>query len=627
MGARMAGWRTGVARRAILTGALALLPALTACDDDPAGLGEREVRTVEVGPAGQAVVVGDTVRFTATARAADGSTVDDVQVQWTTGDDEVATVTGQGGTALVRAVGVGNVLVKASAGGRWGMVYLSVAEAPPVPVTIEITPSAPTVEVGGEIILTAVLKTAEDEVVEGHEITWSSQRPWIAAVQEGDVPGQVVVTALQPGAATIVARGAGLENGMQVTVTSPEPVAATLEVTPAAATVPEGQEIALQAVLRAADGSALHGRPITWTSQAPATASVTPIEAPGHAVVAGHDAGTATIVARAEGLEASAVVTVTPALVLSGMEMRPDTLVLETNVTATLGVHAWGPDGAWFPDPPATWVNFDPTVVSVIGSGPTAQVTGLREGTARIVASAGGASATAIVIVRDAGPVGQVVVTPTSAGVWKGSLYRLTARVLDTNGVEMSGHPVAWSVEDASVATIEADGLMLTLEPGTTRVFARSGGKEGVSTIRVYATPTGRMVLDLSPQEAPTGEWRPEVALPDTTWTDPTGATHTAHRFLVGGVLDIGETPSRWTQTLEVETVVVLATGPKVVSRTTLADHGTFGYGWDDPWRFHYRSEETPTYTFESRMIEAGRMIVRQAVAGAPLTFFVWLLR
>jgi len=608
---------------------LALALASVACDGGPAGIGNGDVQTVEVAPQDRSAVVGDTLRFQATARRADGSTVPSAQVLWTSGDDEVATLTGQGFTALARAVGTGTVRIYATVGGRTGSVWLAVAEAPPVPAAVSITPPSPTVRIGEQLHVTAVVLTADGQVIEGHEITWSSQRPWLASIQAGETNGHAVITGVAAGAATIVARGAGLEKGIELTVTAAEPVPATLEISPSAMTVQEGDQSAVRAVLRTADGSVIEGRPVTWESRVPATASVAAIDVPGHAVVSAHQAGSTTVIARAEGLEASIPVAVTTRLNVSHMEMRPETLVVETGSTVTLSVHAWGADGSWIPDVPATWFNSSPTVVSVSGSGSSVQVTGLREGTAEILAAAGSASAKATLTVRNAGQVGYVIVSPRQTGVWEQSAFRFTAAVLGPNGVELPGQPVAWAVEDLSVATIEADGLLMALRPGTTRVLARSGGKQGQATLRVYPMPGERMVFDLSPIEDPAGGgFRPQVALPSTTWTDPTGVTHTAHRYLVGGVMELVRSGgSRWTQTLDVESVVILPTGPKVVARTTLADHGTFGFGASYEWNFIYTSDETPGLRFESTMAEAGRMIVAQPIAGLPVNGYVWRLR
>lgn len=615
-------------RGTLRTVLLSLALASTACDGGPAGIGDGHVQTVEVAPQGRSVVVGDTIRFTATARRADGSAVPGAPVVWSSGNDEVSRLTGQGSTALVRAVGTGTVRISAAVGGRAGSVWLTVAEPPPVPATVVITPASPTVRIGEQVNLTAVVLTADGQVTEGHEITWSSQRPWLASVQAGETNGQALITGLQAGVATIVARGAGLENGIELTVAATGPAAARLEISPVAMTVREGDQSAVRAVLRAADGSVIEGRSVTWESEAPATASVAGVEAPGHAVVTGHLAGSTTIVARAEGLEASIPVAVTTRLVVSHMEMRPPTLVVETGGTVTLSVHAWGADGSWIPDVPATWFNFSPTVVSVTGSGSNVQITGLREGTAEVMAAAGSASARATLTVRDAAQVGYVIVSPSQTGVWERSAFRFTGAVLGPTGGELPGQPVAWAVEDLSVATIEADGLLMALRPGTTRVFARSGGKQGQATLRVYSIPGDRMVFDLSATEDPAGGLRPQVALPDTTWTDPTGVTHTAYRFLVGGVMELmRNNGSRWTQTLDVESVIMLSTGPKVVSRTMLTDHGTFGFGASDPWNFVYTSDETRGLRFESTMPEAGRMIVAQPIAGLPVNGYVWRLR
>ena len=72
MGARKGSLENRGSVRALLL-ALALSPV--ACDGGPAGIGDGDVRIVEVLPQNRSVVVGDTIRFTATVRRVDGSAV------------------------------------------------------------------------------------------------------------------------------------------------------------------------------------------------------------------------------------------------------------------------------------------------------------------------------------------------------------------------------------------------------------------------------------------------------------------------------------------------------------------------------------------------------------------------
>ena len=69
-----------------------------------------------------------------------------------------------------------------------------------------------------------------------------------------------------------------------------------------------------------------------------------------------------------------------------------------------------------------------------------------------------------------------VTVTPATAELAAlGATVQLSARVLDQNGQAMAGAAVAWSSSDASVASVDASGLVAAVDNGTATVTATSG--------------------------------------------------------------------------------------------------------------------------------------------------------
>ena len=95
------------------------------------------------------------------------------------------------------------------------------------------------------------------------------------------------------------------------TTTPPPPAAiSSIELTPATAEVVIGRTKPLSATPKDANGAALSGRALTWTTSA---GSVATVDANG--VVTGVAAGTATISVAAEGKSATTAVTVKPASV------------------------------------------------------------------------------------------------------------------------------------------------------------------------------------------------------------------------------------------------------------------------------------------------------------------------
>lgn len=599
---------------------LGTLAIVTACDS-PMEVAP-VVGSVVVDPAQRQLTVGDSLVISAAVKDLEGGNLEDVTVTWSVSDTSVARIVSNAGSALLRAVGEGSVVVEARAGGRVGRAQVAVQASGPGSVArVVVTPQAVVMEVGTERAFTARAYDAQGAEIPDPAVTWINDSPGVVSLTTTGVAKGVA-----KGYGQVTARVGGMTSSSAITVTAPE--TASLIITPGDGALRAGQQRSLRAVLLSALGDTLPLAGLSWSVEGAAVLSVAPTQAQGYAVATAVQEGTSAVIARVAGLEARAVLRVTSGEAVVAMEMRPPTLLAEVGVPITVGIHAWRPDGAFFADPEASWVSSDPTIAQVTGVGPRATLRGLRSGTVEVTAAAGGVTARATITVKVAGSVGHVIVTPANPGIWVGSLYRMTATTLWASGGDLPGQPVAWTVEDTTVATIEADGLMHTKAAGTTRVFARSGGKEGFARIRVYDQPGARMILDLDPTRGPDGEWRPLVSLGTTTWTDPTGVEHQASRFLTGGTLQVDiAAGSRWSQDLEVETVVVLAGGPKVVARTLLHDEGTWGFRFPDPWHLYFTSTAKPGYRFEGNMPEAGRFVTHQALAGANAQTFTWMLR
>src|SRR6266480_2970924 len=92
-----------------------------------------------------------------------------------------------------------------------------------------------------------------------------------------------------------------------VTVTCPGSPVASVSVAPPAATVPVGQAVQLTATPKDANGNALTGRAVTWSSSNTSVANVD-----GSGLVTAAAAGSATITAMSEGQSGTSSITVTP---------------------------------------------------------------------------------------------------------------------------------------------------------------------------------------------------------------------------------------------------------------------------------------------------------------------------
>ena len=79
-----------------------------------------------------------------------------------------------------------------------------------------------------------------------------------------------------------------------------------------------------------------------------------------------------------------------------------------------------------------------------------------------------------------------VTVTPSSAVLNAfGETVRFTAEVRDQNGSAMAGAPVAWSMSDPSVSSIDASGVVTAAGNGTATLTATSGEASGNAAVTV----------------------------------------------------------------------------------------------------------------------------------------------
>jgi hypothetical protein len=211
----------------------ALLPVVTlaitiACGGDSSG--PPAVATVDVSIAGD-VVVGQTVQLTATPRDANGNALTSRTVAWSTSNASIATVSN---TGLVAGVSSGSATITATVDGKTGTRTLNVI--PPPVATVTVTAAQTTVQTGTTTQATAVTRDANNNVVTGREISWSTNNPAVASVS-----AQGLVTGLTAGTATITATSEGKGGSVQISVTTGNPADAPQIASVTPATLIEGQ--------------------------------------------------------------------------------------------------------------------------------------------------------------------------------------------------------------------------------------------------------------------------------------------------------------------------------------------------------------------------------------------------
>ncbi len=487
--------RTGRARRLPL--ALAYAALLISCDNP---LSPREEKVSRVGVDPQVLNLAAGANAPVAAHVFDDAGQEIVaRVFWSSQNRAIATVSQAG---VVTAVSPGATQIAASSRGVPAFVAVTVTN-PPVAI-VRLTPSATSVEVGSSKELVLEVLDAGGGQISGRTAVWSSSDPSVATVNENGI-----VSGVAPGAATIHATVDAVQGTAIVTVV-PVPVA-TIMIAPPSVSVQVGRTQPLTATAADADGNALTGRTIVWSSSNDAIAAVSQ-----QGVVTGVSPGTATVTASSPesgpgGSTPKGTATVTVGLVpVATMNVVPSTASIRVNETTNFGVNLFDAGGVPLTVSGRTvvWSSSDPTVATIDGASGVA--TGVAVGSAIITATVttpgapppGSVEGTASLSVSNA-PVASVVVTPDPATVHVGATYgvRFTATMKDALGHELTGRTVLWSSSNPAAASVDAlAGVVTGVAPGVTQIRALSEGILGTASATIDLVPIER--VDLSPPTA-----------------------------------------------------------------------------------------------------------------------------
>ena len=156
------------------------------------------VAAVEVSPTAETIGLGDTLQLTALGFDANGHVVAEAAFSWASSDAAVATVDASG---LVTGVAEGPATIRASSGSASGAATITVVNVTGPVVSVEVSPSAETIGLGGTLQLTAKGFNESGHAVAGAEFSWESSDTAVATV---DASGLVIGVA--EGVAVITAR-------------------------------------------------------------------------------------------------------------------------------------------------------------------------------------------------------------------------------------------------------------------------------------------------------------------------------------------------------------------------------------------------------------------------------------
>jgi uncharacterized protein YjdB len=379
-------------------------------------------------------------------------------IVWRTVDPAIATVSGSGSSATVRAVAGGATQVIASVGSIESRASVNV-----VPAVKRITLPAGTasVRVGSATTLVA---TVEADAGANSALQWSSGSTAVATVSASGV-----VTGLSVGTSVITVSSTAFPSISTTTTITVTPLAVrTVTLSPPASSIafPGTQQIT--ATLDADAGAS---QTLDWSSSAPGIATVS-----ASGLVTGVGPGTATITARSQQtptVSGTATVTVTfPAVTVNITPVNPRVLVgatqaLTATVTAGAGIATT-----------VTWGTTAPLIAQVNASG---VVSAIAPGTATITATSTAnptVSATTTVTVAAPG-VTAIVLSPTTSGVVVGSTRTLSATITSDNGANTA---LDWTTSNPAIATVNSAGDVSGVAAGgPVTITARSVATPSIS--------------------------------------------------------------------------------------------------------------------------------------------------
>lgn len=433
--------------------------------------GERRLSGLTVQPA-VATILANSAHFVAVLAIYSDGTSQDVsdQVTWSSSAPLVAQV--EGADVQGRSPGVATITAMYM-GYKASTVFTVVSDGP---ASIEMQPPAATLRPGDglDLIVLGIYRDGSINSIDTLE-RWTSSNPTVAQVNDrGFVEARAV------GTTTVTATFMSMTATATITVVTAR--VTSLKLTPANPDLHVGEQAGLLAMAISSDGTSeeVTDRSI-WSSSDP---KVVIVDRSNGGLIA-LAAGTATVKAAYQGLEASATVTVRASQPTS-LLLSPAMPVVEPGDSFFMQALLVFDDGSSRDvTGSANWRSSNPGVADVDGAG---QVTASMAGKATFTANHAGFTSTVMITVSNAS-LQSVSVTPATASVAAGQTQalRLVGQFDDGTTRDLTGR-ATWVSSSPGVAAVGSGvgaGLVTGVSAGTTTITASYMSRRATATVTV----------------------------------------------------------------------------------------------------------------------------------------------
>jgi uncharacterized protein YjdB len=343
---------------------------------------------------------------------------------------------------------------------------------------IALTRTADTMTVDQSLQLTAIVPPAPGTVAP--VITWASSDTNVAIVTKTGV-----LFGLKSGRTTITATARGYSDATVVTV---KPGIRDVDFDSDSLSITLAETVKIPYRVTDTDGNPvdLSKHTVQWVSTSPAVADMQ-----SDATVTGRSIGRASVLLKVDNKVGTTGVRVLAKPVAS-IFVTPSSLVLAAGQSAQLTATTYDVNGNAITGRNVSWSSSDANV-AIVGSG--GLVTTIAAGKADITANSEGRKSVVPVTVSPApssttaASVASVTVTLNAPTLVAGQSTQANATLKDASGNVLTGRSVVWTTSDATVASVNATGLVTTIKAGTVTITATSEGKSGAASL-VIAMPT-----------------------------------------------------------------------------------------------------------------------------------------